>query len=195
MATVDIHIKGLAELQKFMEQLPAKLEANVMRGALRAGAQVIRAAAMTNVHKVSGALAMTIRVGARIDRKGGKVTAYVRAGDKQGIFYANMVEFGTKAHFISVQESEKPINIRQSIRQGRVIRASMTTVNRNVLKIGNKFVGPTVWHPGAKPHPFMRPALDSQASNAVNAAAEYIRRRLETKHGLDTSHIKLEGDE
>jgi len=149
---------------------------------------------MANVHKVSGELAMSIRVGSRV--KGSTVTAYVRAGNKKGVYYANMVEFGTKAHFISVQESEKPINIRQSIRQGRVVRASMTTVNRNVLKIGNKFVGPTVYHPGSKSHPFMRPALDAKANEAVNTVARYIRDRLESKEGLNRYiDLEFEGDE
>ena len=41
----------------------------------------------------------------------------------------------------------------------------------------------------------MRPALDSQATRAVVAAGEYIKRRLATKHGLDTSGVMIEGDE
>jgi hypothetical protein len=31
----------------------------------------------------------------------------------------------------------------------------------------------------------MRPALDTQARNAVERAAEYMRNRLRTKHGID----------
>ena len=56
----DINIKGMAELKRALEQLPAKLEANVMRGAMRAGAKVIADAAKDNVHTVSGALAASI---------------------------------------------------------------------------------------------------------------------------------------
>jgi hypothetical protein len=41
----------------------------------------------------------------------------------------------------------------------------------------------------------MRPALDAQASAAVVAAAEYMKDRLATKHGLDTSDVVIEGDE
>lgn len=36
-----VQIHGLAELQRTLDQLPAKIEANVLRGALRAGANVI----------------------------------------------------------------------------------------------------------------------------------------------------------
>ena len=50
-------------------------------------------------------------------------------------------------------------------------------------------------HPGARPHPFMRPALDAQATNAVIATAEYMKKRLSDKHSLDTSHIVIDGDE
>ncbi|MCR4331764.1 MAG: hypothetical protein NUV34_03535, partial [Sulfuricaulis sp.] len=52
-----------------------------------------------------------------------------------------------------------------------------------------------VAHPGTKPHPHMRPALDSQAQNAVVAAAEYMKKRLSDKHGLDTADIVIEGDQ
>lgn len=49
-----------------------------------------------------------------------------------------------------------------------------------------------VEHPGVQPHPFMRPALDAKASEAVIAAGEYIKQRLSTKHGLNTADIILE---
>ena len=38
----DIEVKGLAELQKLLDELPARIEANVVRGGLRAAAKVIR---------------------------------------------------------------------------------------------------------------------------------------------------------
>lgn len=49
-----------------------------------------------------------------------------------------------------------------------------------------------VEHPGARPHPFMRPALDTQARAAVVAVAQYLKLRLATKHGLDTSDVEIE---
>ena len=53
----DVKVKGLAELQAALDGLPAKIEANIMRGALRAGANVIRAEAKGTVARHSGALA------------------------------------------------------------------------------------------------------------------------------------------
>jgi hypothetical protein len=40
----------------------------------------------------------------------------------------------------------------------------------------------------------MRPALDGQSSAAVVAAGEYIKKRLATKHGLDTADINIEAE-
>jgi HK97 gp10 family phage protein len=196
----ETHVKGLAELNKFLQQLPVKLEKNVMRGALRAGMNVIKPAAQANIHSVSHELERGLMISTRIARRDsllirtGSVVATLKSRGIHG-YIAMWVEFGTKAHFISVQESEKPINMRQTIRQGRIVRASMTTVNRSVLRIGARFVGPTVFHPGSEPRPFMRPALDAKANEAVIATANYTRDRLQSKHGLDTSGVVLEGDE
>ena len=56
-------IKGLAELQRAMDQLPAKVEANIMRGAMRAGASV-GAGAARNAARVRRAGAL---VGAALE--------------------------------------------------------------------------------------------------------------------------------
>ena len=47
-------------------------------------------------------------------------------------------------------------------------------------------------HPGARAQPFMRPALDARASDATVAAAQYMKERLATKHGLDTGDVEIE---
>jgi len=52
-----------------------------------------------------------------------------------------------------------------------------------------------VRHPGFAARPFLRPALDRSGAAAVNESARYMRERLATKHGLDTSGVVLEGDE
>lgn len=192
------HIKGLADLQKFLDVLPVKIEKNIMRGALRAGMNVVKPDAQSRINNVSGNLAASLKVGTRARR--GRVTSNLRSRSSRAEVPQNLdlwLEYGTRPHFISVQDSEKPINRRLSVRRGTLVRASMSTVNRYVrsLKISGRFIGPTVFHPGARPKPFMRPALDAQASNAVVAAGNYIKNRLATKHGLDTAHIQVEGDE
>jgi len=167
----NIKVKGLAELQTFLDQLPAKMEANVLRGALRAGAKPILGAAKsaapvgepseTNRKRYklyAGALKDSIRISGRIDKRNGNVTASVKAGGKTksgaDVFYAHMVEFGTKPH---------------------------------VIGDGT--------HPGVQAKPFMRPALDAQSGAAIVAVGEYIKKRLATKNGLDTADIEIEIEE
>lgn len=162
----ETHVKGLADLQKFMDQLTPKLEANVMRGALRAGMDVVKPVAQSNIHSVSGELAKGLKVGTR--RKGNIVMAYLKATGVHA-FLAKWVEFGTKAHDIAA-------------------KAGGWLSFRGIF-------AKSVSHPGAKRYPFMRPALDGQAQAAVIAAAEYMKERLSTKEGLDASAVLIEGDE
>lgn len=168
-----INVKGLKELQQFLDQFPAKMEANIMRGALRAGAKPIAEEARKNApvgptnaknEKLyggyPGALRDSIRVGAKIDKINSKVVGYARAGGKSSrskadVFYPHFIEFGTRPHSNS-KKGKGDAN-----------------------------------HPGISPRPFMRPALDSQAEAAIVATGEYIKKRLATKHGLNTADIDI----
>ena len=158
-----VHVKGLDDLQKLLDTLPAKLEQNVMRGALRAGMKPVRDAAKSGAAKATGALAAGLRVS--VKARAGKVTASLRAAGKHG-YLARWVEYGTAAHQIKAKKG-------------------------SALAIGGQMVK-VVDHPGAKAQPFMRPALDGHAQNALMAAGEYIKKRLSTKHGIDTADIDIE---
>ncbi len=159
----DIEIKGLAELQKALDELPAKIERNVLRGGLRAGSNVIAEEArrlcpeapptMASVKHGGriGDLKRSIRVSMRVSSKTGTVRARVKAGNKKA-FYAHMVERGTARHWI------KPKNRKSLFFAG---------LAREVID-----------HPGARPKPFLRPAFDAKARAAIEAMADYIRARL-----------------
>lgn len=161
-----IHVRGLAELQKLLDTLPAKLEKNVLRGSLRAGMNTVKPLAQAGVHSVSGVLAKGLKVGT--NTKGGRVTATLKATGKHA-FIGHMLEFtGAVPHMILPKI-------------------------KKALEIGGKaFVA--VHHPGFHAKPFMRPALDAGASAAVVAAAEYMKQRLATREGLDTSDVNIEAD-
>jgi HK97 gp10 family phage protein len=157
-----LKITGLAELHRALQQLPVKVENNILRGALRAGAKVLASQAKENIHTVSGDLAASIRYGCKTQLQSGKLVATVSAGkakkgQKNKAFYAHMVEHGTAAHVI---KARKP--------------------NR-MLAIGVA----QVQHPGSQKRPFMRPALDQHGQAAVERVREYIRARLLLKHGID----------
>lgn len=185
MADRAIKVTGLSELQALLDTLPAKLEMNVMRGALRAGAKLILQEAIANVPvgppsasgaakygEYAGALRDSIRLGTKISRP--YVMARVRVGGKTktgaDVWYANIIEFtGAVPHTISAK-------------------------GKAALSIGG-LLFQCVHHPGMKPHPFLRPALDSKAQAAVLASAEYMKTHLAKKEGLDTAAILVEGDE
>lgn len=176
-----VHVKGLDQLQALLDSLAPKIERNILRGALRAGANVVKteAKAMCPVGPPSasgakryklyaGALRDSIRVS--VKAKGGRVTASVKAGGKlkngADVFYAHIVERGAVAHEIKAKSG-------------------------GFLAIGGGIYR-KVDHPGMKAKPFMRPALDGRAQDAVVAAAEYMKARLSSKHGLDVSDIDVE---
>lgn len=160
----EVRVKGLAELNKFLQELPAKVERNVLRGGLRAGAMVVRDAAKEQVPVDSGKLRDGLKV--TTGAKGGRVVASVKATGAHA-YIAPWLEYGTKAHRI--------------------------TAKGKGLVIGDVVVR-FADHPGINPRPFMRPALDSRAAAAVVAAANYMKRRLATKHGLDTSDLEIEAE-
>ena len=145
----ELHVSGLSELDKLLKELPAKIEGNIMRGAMRAGAKVMEARAKELVPVKSGQLRDSIKVSTKSRR--GRVSATVRAGGKKA-FYAHMVEFGTARHFIKPRKRKS------------LFFAGMA---REVVD-----------HPGTSTKPFMRPALDNSQREAVDAAAAYIRARL-----------------
>ena len=146
----DIKVTGLAGLQALLDELPARVEGNVVRGGLRAAAKVVETEAkrLCPVGK-TGDLRDSIRVSLR--SKHGRISATVKAGDAKA-YYAHMVEFGTARHWI------KPKN-RKSLFVAGLLREAVD-------------------HPGAKKEPFMRPAIDGKANEAIDAMAVYLRERI-----------------
>lgn len=162
---IGINVKGLADLQKYLDQLPAKMEANVMRGALRAGMKQVLPVAKQNIHNVSGKLAKGLRLST--SGRQGVAKASIKTSGPHN-FIAKWVEFGTAAHTIKAK-------------------------NGKALVFGGVFAA-TIDHPGARPKPFLRPAFDQQSAAAIRATGAYIQRRLSTKYGIDASEVSLEID-
>ncbi|MDA8256445.1 MAG: HK97 gp10 family phage protein [Betaproteobacteria bacterium] len=146
----DIKISGLAELQTLLDELPAKIESNIVRGGLRTAAKVVELEArrLCPIGKTS-ALRDSIHVSMRA--KHGHISATIKAGGAKA-FYAHMVEYGTARHWI------KPKNRKSLFVAGLMKEA--------------------VDHPGAKKEPFMRPAIDGKAADAIQTMADYMRDRI-----------------
>ena len=155
----NIHINGAEALAKVLAMLPANIEKNIMRGALRAGAKIISDEAKQNAPVDSGNLKNSFRLST--NRKKGEVSASVKAGNKKA-FYYKFVEFGTQPHLIKVKDA---------------------AYLKFIAKDGTKVKTKQVHHTGAIEKPFMRPALDKKTSEAIVEVGDYIRMRLE-KEGM-----------
>ena len=157
------HVKGMRQIGEFLQTLPVKLEKNVLRGALRAGANVVKPVAQANAPKDTGEMARGMKVSTNSKR--GVVMAKVKLTGKHA-FLGPWLEYGTAAHRIVAKDG-------------------------GWLFFGGAFAK-AIDHPGITPRPFMLPALVSHAGPAVVAAANYMKARLSSKHGLDTADIEIE---
>ena len=171
----DQNITGGAQLQEFLNTLPAKLEKNIMRSALGAGARAmakeIRDRAPVGSPSsegflfyggYAGALRDSVRVYTKV-AKDGRIIAGIRVGGKNkktgaDVFYAHIVEFGSRPHIIKARKG-------------------------GALFIGGNLIG-EVMHPGTRPQPFVRPTFDAFAGEAIKAVAAQVRKRL-TKEGIN----------
>ena len=152
----DETIAGGRELDAFLQQLPVKVEKNILRAALRAGVNEYKGVAARGVPVDEGDLKRSLRVTTRV--KKGTVYASLKVGGRAAP-HAHLVEFGTKPHKIRPK-------------------------SKKALSFGGK-AAREVNHPGARPQPFMRPAADTAPGSAISAVASKIRERM-TKENLNT---------
>lgn len=175
----EFQVTGLADFHKAMQQLTGELEGAIMRGALRAGQNVIAEEARNNLRAAGavdgGALLKSIRVRLRSkSQKHGWVRMRTIAGNQEA-WYSHILEFGSASHYQGKGRSvKKPYIIKAKDGAGRDIGLK---AKRRALKIGVN-LREQVLHPGVKPRAFMRRAFDTKSQAALDAMAEYIRKRL-----------------
>lgn len=155
MSAENTTIVGGRQLDDLLKTLPAKVEKNIMRAALRAGASVMLEEVKQRIPADTGQL----RASARITTRGkqGSVSASVKVGNFVA-WYAHLVEFGTKRHIIKAKRDS-------------AVRFGGITVEQ-------------VNHPGTTGHPFMRPAAEAKFGESIQAVEKKVRERL-TKQGLN----------
>ncbi|USU06292.1 HK97 gp10 family phage protein [Sphingomonadaceae bacterium OTU29LAMAA1] len=172
--------RGGAGWRRRMEQLPQQLVKRVLPGAARTGAKVIAGEAKVllggRLAEVGGGAKVLIAdaVKVRSKKREGLVVARVLL-DGPGSYVGRWLEYGTDPHFITVDDGK-----RQGLTTRRVnsrIKDGDSALHATLV-INGKAVGPSVYHPGATAHPFMRPALDVKRTEAVAAAQSYINSRV-----------------
>ena len=167
----DSQVAGVSDLLKMLDQLPEKIKMNAVRGAVRASSRLFQLAAKNGAPQEidagpkapsfvshTGALKASIRVSVRVS--GDYVNGRIIAGNKKA-FYARWVEFGTAAHYI------RPANAKSLFLAG--------------------LMREDVHHPGARKHPFMRPAFDTTTEAAISTFAAYVQRRIDKEMLKDDS--------
>ena len=163
-----VDIQGLAQLDAALKTLTADMEGKVVRGGLLAGQKVIAQAARDNLEDQdavkTGELRKSIRVRfKRKSQKFGWVRYEVVAGGKKA-WYSHLIEFGTASFYSGKGKTVgKPYKIKAK--------------KKGSLSFGG-LLKEQIIHPGIKPRPFMRPAFDENSKEALEAMAEYIRKRL-----------------
>jgi hypothetical protein len=162
MATV----KGQAEVSAMLAKLPAQIE-RVLRGAVRQAATVVAEDARERCvdDLVRAAIKVTVPRGTATP---GRAVARIEVKGK-GAFVGPWLEYGTTPHIISVKGGAL---------DGKGVRQLNREAKERSLVIGGHFVGPEVQHPGARPEPFLRPAMDAKEAAARDAAQAFINKRL-----------------
>lgn len=164
---VVVRIKGLKELDAALREFPAKLQKNIMRGAMRAAGKVIQKDIRANIWVRTGEMRRGVAVRADWDPRRGAVVGKVYMSRKNKHSYiAPWLEFGTQAHRIAPRKKN------------------------GTLFLGSVFVT-EVNHPGISPRPVFRPAMDRNKTAAVVAAAKYIQSKL-NERGINTPDIVTE---
>lgn len=156
--------RGRDQVNRYINGIPAKMNA-VLRGAAKAAGEVIADEIKANTP--SEAVRNDLRIKSRAGDDQIKVTIDVKPGWGRSI--GIWLEWGTDAHFISVDKSQS-----QGRSVGRINKQVKENEGNASLVIGGAFVGTTVWHPGARPQPTFRPALDLKGDEARAAAQTYI---------------------
>lgn len=171
-------VPGLSELHLALQDLPAKIEGNVMQGALRAGQKVFMEAVKNRMPPDdTGLLRRSVRIRTLgKSKKFGYIRTQVVVGNKQA-WYARFLEFGTASYYTGTGKSVKsPYIIRAKNPDGSELSRGQ---KRRALSINGRFYG-AITHPGIKPRPFMRPSFDdpTNQNDAIKSTADYVRGRL-----------------
>jgi hypothetical protein len=162
MATV----KGQAEVSAMLAKLPDRIT-RVLRGAVREAANVVAEDARQRCADDLVRAAIKVTVPQRATTPGRAVARIEVKG--KGAFIGPWLEYGTTPHIISVKGGTF---------EGKGVRQLNREAKEPSLVIGGHFVGPEVQHPGARPEPFLRPAMDAKEAAARDAAQAYINKRF-----------------
>lgn len=161
MVTIQIDKAVERKLQRALHALPDKIFEKVVKSAANLAMRPVIRAARAKVPVNQGLLKASLGT-RRKTYKRAKVV-YVAVGPREGFkdpetgaeprFYAHLVELGTAPHNVPAPPGG--------------------------LRIGESVVHGGVEHPGAKPRPFLRPAIDENKQAVMHRYREQLWRGIE----------------
>ena len=149
---MQVRVKGMAEVQALLRQLPQAVRGDALREAALEGAEVIRQQAVANAlkHKRTGTLAGDIHAEVAQESLGDRVVVHIGPGRKG--WYGRLLEFG---HAIV------PAGQRRAARQARKAGTLAQQFGR------------------VPPYPWLRPALDARRREAAERVMRSLQRRID----------------
>lgn len=194
-------VTGGKQIADTLTALGKRIESQAVRAGLTAAGSVIRDEARLRAPKKSGKMAKAIKTGSPRKDQGGNYSISVRLIGEHA-FLGMFHEFGVKPHLITAGDS--PLSVRALNK--RAAKGGIEKRDNGLVKIGgysardytnkagevtgsliiNKhFVGYAVFHPGHAAQPFLRPALDAKAEEAVSAFRAKVVAVVEGKTGFN----------
>lgn len=168
-----VNVKGLKELQQSMKALSANVAKNVLRGAVNAGARVVRNQARSNAPVLHAAIPSHQPPGTL---KRSIVASFIRerSNTNQAMYY------------VTVRQGKKYRG------QGKRQTMSQDAYYGAWVELGHYFVGHraqnTTWENHRKAqmsrgvyvpaHPFLRPAYEARKQESVEAMKRYLEQRI-----------------
>ena len=162
------HVRGARELGQALKAFPTKMQNTVMRGAVRAAAKPVQDEARLQAPKNTGEYAKGIKTKTSVTFD--RAVATVRTTGRHG-YLANWLEFTGAAPHEVVPKRGK----------GKVL---------SLQSVGEDVAFASVKHPGMKPQPHLRPALDTKSNAALSAMGNRIRRFLSGQGAGDFEGIE-----
>ncbi len=150
-------IYGFDDAAEKLESLPDKIERKIGIKAIRAGAWLIINAARQNLQRLGAVKTGNLRKSIGLKTKKAKthligVTIGARIDGEHSGQHAHLVEFGTSPH---------------------VIRS------RKLMSDGSTVYGHIVTHPGSRPKPFLRPAIDTNEDAVLLKVGSVVKSEIE----------------
>lgn len=176
-------MKGGPELLTFIGAFPKRLQNGAVRAGLVAAAKPVRDQARALAPKQTGKMAKAIRTGSAKVHRDGTVTISISLRGKNGksnnphAYIGIFWERGTKAYSGQV-----------------IVRGGRRRKRSEKLHAGpGKIFGMFPDIAAHRAHPFMAPALDMRADDAINAFGTRVRSYLKDRTGF-TAPVTLEAD-